>query len=144
MRLGGPTERCVSQDDNHLDRRVDRHVGARLRLRRKTLGRSQASVGKALGVSFQQVQKYERGANQLNASKLYALSEALDAPVAYFFDGLGADGDQQSDVGPQDERLQAFWSAADAGDWLRALAVLENPRLRRELLHLIQAMTAEA
>src|SRR4051794_1811541 len=65
---------------------IDVRVGARLRLRRKMLGLSQEKLGDAIGLTFQQVQKYERGANRIGASRLYELSRALDVPVSFFFD----------------------------------------------------------
>ncbi|PHY20905.1 helix-turn-helix domain-containing protein [Caulobacter sp. BP25] len=68
---------------------VDKHVGARIRLRRKLLGLSQTHLGDALGLTFQQVQKYERGDNRVSASKLYDTAKALQVPIAYFFEGLG-------------------------------------------------------
>ena len=67
---------------------IDLHVGARIRLRRLLMGISQSDLGLALGVSFQQLQKYERGANRASASTLYRIAEALDVPVSFFFDGL--------------------------------------------------------
>lgn len=67
---------------------VDIHVGARIRLRRTLLGLSQEKLGEALGITFQQVQKYERGANRVGASRLYSLSKALEVPVSFFFDGF--------------------------------------------------------
>src|ERR671916_2789461 len=65
---------------------VDVRVGARLRLRRNMLGLSQEKLGEAIGLTFQQVQKYERGANRIGASRLYELSRVLDVPVSFFFD----------------------------------------------------------
>src|SRR5579884_660298 len=67
---------------------VDLHVGARIRMRRKSLGVSQERLADSLGLTFQQVQKYERGANRVSASKLYEIARALQTSVAYFFDGL--------------------------------------------------------
>jgi transcriptional regulator with XRE-family HTH domain len=67
---------------------VDVHVGSRIRLRRKTLSLSQQKLGQAIGLTFQQIQKYERGANRAGASRLYRLSQVLDVPVAYFFDDM--------------------------------------------------------
>jgi transcriptional regulator with XRE-family HTH domain len=69
---------------------VDIHVGARVRLRRTLLGLSQEKLGAALGLTFQQVQKYERGANRIGASRLWQISRALDVPVSFFFDDQGA------------------------------------------------------
>ncbi len=67
---------------------VDVHVGARLRVRRTLLGMNQTDLGDALGLTFQQVQKYERGTNRISASRLYDLSGVLDVPVEYFFDEM--------------------------------------------------------
>src|SRR6195952_1505577 len=67
---------------------VDLHVGARIRMRRKVLGVSQEKLADELGLTFQQVQKYERGANRVSASKLYEIARSLSAPISYFFDGL--------------------------------------------------------
>ena len=67
---------------------IDVHVGLRVRLRRKTLGLSQQSLAEALDLTFQQVQKYERGANRISASTLFRISQVLEVPVSYFFDGL--------------------------------------------------------
>src|SRR3954464_8804994 len=67
---------------------VDMHVGGRVRMRRKLLGVSQEQLADSLGLTFQQVQKYERGANRVSASKLYEIAKTLQVPVSFFFDGL--------------------------------------------------------
>src|SRR5690348_18332645 len=67
---------------------IDTHVGARVRMRRRSMGVSQESLADDLGLTFQQVQKYERGANRVSASKLYEIARSLQAPISYFFDGL--------------------------------------------------------
>ena len=67
---------------------VDVHVGQRVRLRRTLLGMSQEKLGEAIGLTFQQVQKYERGANRIGSSRLYDLSRVLDVPISYFFDDM--------------------------------------------------------
>lgn len=69
---------------------VDRHVGRQLRARRNQLGMSQTDAGNVIGVSFQQIQKYEKGTNRLSAGHLYQLSQTFDVPVGYFFRGLNA------------------------------------------------------
>lgn len=71
---------------------VDVHVGSRVRLRRTLLGMSQEKLGDALGLTFQQVQKYERGANRIGSSRLYQLSKILDVPVSFFFDDMETSG----------------------------------------------------
>jgi transcriptional regulator with XRE-family HTH domain len=69
---------------------VDVHVGTRIRQRRSLLGMSQAKVGDAVGLTFQQIQKYERGANRIGSSRLYEFAKVLDVPVSYFFDEMPA------------------------------------------------------
>lgn len=71
---------------------IDVHLGRRLRRRRRLLGLTQQQIAHACGVRFQQIQKYECGANRMSAARLWRLAEALDVPVAYFFDGLSRNG----------------------------------------------------
>ena len=75
---------------------VDAHVGARIKLRRSLLGMSQVRLGQAIGLTFQQVQKYERGTNRVGASKLWQLAQVLDVPISFFFDGLAGEGEGRS------------------------------------------------
>lgn len=77
-----------SRGPNGAPHAVDIHVGKRLRMRRTLLGLTQNAVAKSVGLTFQQLQKYERGGNRIGASRLYDLSQALDVPVSYFFDDL--------------------------------------------------------
>ena len=78
---------------------VDVHVGGRVRLRRVFLGYSQEKLANALGLTFQQIQKYERGANRISASKLYELSRILSVPVTYFFEGVESEGEAGASTG---------------------------------------------
>ena len=70
---------------------IDRHLGKRLRQRRRTLGLTQQQIAEAVGVRFQQIQKYECGANRISAARLWLLAKALESPVGAFFEGLGDD-----------------------------------------------------
>src|SRR4051812_44088092 len=74
-------------DEGFAPHPVDRHVGTAIRLRRRALGMSQDELASRLGLTFQQVQKYERGINRVSASKLHAIAAALKTPIAYFFEG---------------------------------------------------------
>ena len=76
------------EDSDRSPNRVDLHVGRRIRLRRRTIGLSQERLAEALGLTFQQVQKYERGVNRVSASKLYEIARILRAPITSFFEGL--------------------------------------------------------
>ena len=104
---------------------VDIHVGARVRERRLSLGMSQANLGEYLGLTFQQIQKYERGANRISASKLWALSNFFKVPIEWLFDGLGKAGKGQEDVltRPEARQLARYYSACPAStrNHLRAL-----------------------
>lgn len=110
---------------------VDIHVGSRLRLRRNLLGMSQEQVGKASDLTFQQIQKYEHGANRIGASRLYHFGQILDVPVSYFFDAM-----------PQES--VAANSAQGFGEQGQApMEGMQNPETellhRRETLELIRA-----
>jgi transcriptional regulator with XRE-family HTH domain len=76
---------------------IDRHLGKRLRQRRRTLGLTQQQIAEAVGVRFQQIQKYECGANRISAARLWLLAKALQAPVSAFFEGLGDDTTETSE-----------------------------------------------
>jgi transcriptional regulator with XRE-family HTH domain len=78
---------------------IDAYVGKRLRLRRTTMGLSQEAAAKAVGITFQQVQKYEKGANAMNANRLYAFAQFMHVPVAYFFEGLEHPAPAASEAG---------------------------------------------
>ena len=84
---------------------IDRHVGARIRMRRKILGVSQEKLADSLGLTFQQVQKYEKGANRVSASKLYEIAAALQTQVAYFFEGLA---DPSAEIDAKARALEAL------------------------------------
>jgi len=85
------------------NRRIDAHVGLRLRQRRMAMGMKQADLANAVGLTFQQIQKYESGSNQIVSSRLYELGVALDVPVAFFFEGLTASA--KTDVNPETRSL---------------------------------------
>ena len=105
---------------------VDVHVGKRIRERRVSLGMSQEKLGEYLGLTFQQIQKYERGANRISAIKLWALSDFLKMSVEWFFDGLGNVGKGQKDVmtRPEARKLARYYSACPASTRKRLLALI--------------------
>ncbi|MDB5461108.1 MAG: transcriptional regulator, family [Caulobacteraceae bacterium] len=85
---------------------IDRHLGKRLRQRRRMLGQTQQQIAEAVGVRFQQIQKYECGANRISAARLWLLAKALEAPVGSFFDGLGEEVEMvaEEDADPDKRR----------------------------------------
>ena len=115
---------------------VDQHVGALIRLRRKALGISQTELADALGVSFQQVQKYERGANRVSASKLFEIAQKLDTPLAAFFEGL----ETPTEAGwPGQDEVVRFLGQPGSQALITAFAGL-RPQLRTRLVALAQAL----
>ena len=107
---------------------IDVHVGGRVRLRRTLLGMSQEKLGEAIGLTFQQVQKYERGANRIGASRLFDLSRVLDVPVSFFFD------DMSDDVSQQSPRMMVAGLAEEVASRFEA-----DPMTKRETLELVRA-----
>ena len=125
---------------------VDLHVGARIRMRRRLQGVSQEKLAEALGLTFQQVQKYERGANRVSASKLYEIAAMLKAPISYFFDGLADPASETADDDSQggDERaVHAFLMTSEGLELARSFTLVPRGRVRRRLLELIRALGDE-
>lgn len=117
---------------------IDQHVGARVRLRRVMLGLSQEKLGNALGVTFQQIQKYEKGANRIGASRLQAISKLLDAPPSYFFDGapaaLGLKSGFEDGVRPY---VPDMVTTAEGLQLNRAFARISDSKIRRRIVDLV-------
>jgi transcriptional regulator with XRE-family HTH domain len=118
---------------------VDLYVGARLRIRRKVLGLSQTQLADALGITFQQVQKYERGANRISASKLYEAAKLLQSPVSYFFDGLEETSNGEADDGFS-RRMTQFVATPEGLELAGLFPRLGDRRLRRRVVDLVRAM----
>ena len=123
---------------------IDVHAGTRVRLRRKALKISQQELAKHLNLTFQQVQKYERGSNRISASKLFEIAQVLQVPVAYFFEGYQVDGaTPQSPASPQAE-VHEFLRTAEAMDLGTAFLGIQSPEQRRRILDLMRAMATTA
>jgi transcriptional regulator with XRE-family HTH domain len=129
---------------------IDVHVGSRIRLRRTLLGMSQERLGEALGLTFQQVQKYERGVNRVGASRLFDLSRVLDVPISFFFDDM-PDSLASTYGGPAGRRTTGFSESQDsfADDTLNRRETLElvrayyritDPAVRKRVFDLIKSM----
>ena len=119
---------------------VDRHVGLRIRMRRKEMGVSQERLAESLGITFQQVQKYERGANRVSASKLWEIAAALKTPVAYFYDGLG----DQDAVAAQRDAAQEFICSSDGMELMAAFPRIAEPAIRRKIVELVRVVAEES
>lgn len=123
---------------------VDTHVGTRVRLRRQILKMSQEKLGNALGVTFQQVQKYERGANRVGASRLWKMSQVLDVPVSFFYDGLGQDmPSAEFGEGDQTPIVYEFINSTDGVSLAMAVSKIKNKAVRRQILELARSLAVD-
>lgn len=128
---------------------IDVHVGRRVRLRRMLKGISQEKLGERLGLTFQQIQKYERGINRIGASRLFEISRILDIPIGYFFDDMPAEiavsvMGEQAFTSAQEKRVTALDAdvllSKETTTLLRAYHMIEDPEVRRRALDLLRSL----
>jgi transcriptional regulator with XRE-family HTH domain len=135
---------------------IDKHVGDRVRMRRLMLDMSQTDLADALGLTFQQVQKYEKGTNRIGASRLQHISQILQAPVPFFFEGVmeasgvpptaqrAAEAPSPSDVTQvTDSYVTDFFATSDGLFLMKAFMRIADPKLRRSIVRLVQEITPE-
>src|ERR1700688_4567563 len=119
---------------------IDKHVGSRVRMRRMMLSMSQEKLGGALGLTFQQVQKYEKGTNRIGASRLQQISQILQVPVAFFFEGApnvhphGHTGE----AAPSPTYVSDFLATSDGLALTKAFMEIKEPKLRRRIVDLVE------
>jgi transcriptional regulator with XRE-family HTH domain len=130
----------VSADQDRQPNPIDLHVGARIRMRRKILGVSQERLAEDLGLTFQQVQKYERGANRVSASKLYEIARSLQTSVAYFFDGLADPAEADGVADNREQFVHDFLMTPEGLELAGLFPKIVRPRVRRRILDLVRAM----
>ncbi len=136
----------MTQVENSVRRpsAVDVHVGGRVRVRRRLINMTQETLADLIRVTFQQVQKYERGSNRISASKLFAIADALEVPISYFFEGLdepvARDGDSQ---GPE-RTIQGFLRTPEGIELARLFPRIAKGPLRRRVLDLVRAAALDA
>lgn len=122
---------------------IDAHVGNRIRTRRMALGMSQEKLGDRLGLSFQQVQKYEKGTNRVGASRLQAICAILQVPVSYFFDGAphasASTRTKTTDDGST-ELVAKFIASGDGQALIKAFLRIKAPEMRRSLVQMVKAV----
>lgn len=123
---------------------IDVHVGSRVRLRRNMLGMSQEKLGEALGITFQQIQKYEKGANRVGASRLQAIATVMNVPVSFFFED--APGESGAVIrGLSEEGSTAyvvdFLNSAEGLQLNRAFVKISDPKVRRKIIDLVKSLT---
>jgi len=124
---------------------VDVHVGSRVRLRRTLLGMSQEKLGTALGLTFQQIQKYERGTNRIGSSRLFQLSRVLDVPVSFFFDDMqGAASGRPGLAEGQASFDQDQLAKRETLELVRAYYRIGEPNVRGRVFDLVKALGAKS
>ena len=137
-------EQVVGSERESRPSPIDVHVGSRIRLRRTLLGMSQERLGESLGLTFQQVQKYERGSNRISASKLYEISKVLNVSVAFFFDGYIREATDAEFSESESERdVQAFLTTGEGLELAETFPRLPSARHRRKILDLVKALAED-
>ncbi|WP_420393587.1 helix-turn-helix domain-containing protein [Acuticoccus sp.] len=129
---------------------IDVHVGSRLKLRRAVVGMTQEKLGDQLGVTFQQVQKYEKGANRIGASRLQEIAQILTVPVSYFFEdakaavAAGGHAEREFDYGFAEDQSVAFElsrsSPGEAHALAKAFSRIADARIRRRIIDLVETL----
>jgi transcriptional regulator with XRE-family HTH domain len=121
---------------------IDKYVGSRVRMRRMMLSMSQEKLGNALGLTFQQVQKYEKGTNRIGASRLQQISHILQVPVSFFFDGAPDTPARSNELSeaPSPLYVADFLATSDGLALTRAFMRIDDSKLRRKIVELVEQM----
>ncbi len=123
---------------------IDKHVGSRVRMRRLMLGTSQETLGNKLGITFQQVQKYEKGTNRISASRLQAICEVLQVPVSFFFEGapqIAGRAWKDAEAPASPAYVTDFLTHSDGLALVKAFTQIDDPSLRRSIVRLVEAIS---
>jgi transcriptional regulator with XRE-family HTH domain len=124
---------------------IDKHVGSRVRMRRLMLGMSQTKLGDALGLTFQQVQKYEKGTNRMGASRLQHISQILQVPVSFFFEGAPYLPGQPKSMGDTSwpEHVTDFLASSNGLALVKAFVAIKNAKLRSCIVDLVEQIAKQ-
>jgi transcriptional regulator with XRE-family HTH domain len=125
---------------------IDKHVGSRVRMRRMMLSMSQEKLGDALGLTFQQVQKYEKGTNRIGASRLQQISHILQVPVAFFFEGAPSGSTSHTDgmkEAPSPAYVSDFLATSEGLALTKAFMRIKEAKLRRRIVDLVEEIAGE-
>lgn len=123
---------------------TDKHVGSRVRMRRMMLGMSQEKLGDALDLTFQQVQKYEKGTNRIGASRLQQISRILQVPVSFFFEGAPAGSEAHGLLeAPSPSYVSDFLATSDGLALTKSFMRIKDPKLRRRIVDLVEQIAGD-
>lgn len=123
---------------------IDAHVGGRIRMRRNMLGMSQEKLGESLGITFQQIQKYEKGTNRVGASRLQAIASIMEVPPAFFFENAPTDEHTPTGGLSEDSSMTSvmeFCSSSEGIQLNRAFVKISDPKVRRRILELVKSLS---
>ncbi len=139
-------EKMVDKENKKKPNPTDMHVGSRIRLRRNMLGMSQEKLGESLGITFQQIQKYEKGTNRVGASRLQAIANILGVPVAFFFEDLpGPEGAGNRGFAEDPSAAFAidFCTSAEGLQLNRAFVRISDQKVRRRIIDLVKSLASD-
>ena len=143
--MQGDEEKRLPADRGGASRKsgdVDARVGARVRLRRVVLGLTLEELGSRLGLSLQQIQKYEAGATRIPATRLYEIAQVLDVPISWFFDPSGSPSDKEfAGRGPRRSASREASVKQDVERLVRLFSAIEDPTVRRKIIDLVELLT---
>jgi len=123
---------------------TDRHVGGRIRMRRMLAGVSQEKLGGALGVTFQQVQKYEKGTNRVSASRLQQIAKMLDVPVSFFFEGAPEQDRALTQLDPNAaDSVSTFLATSEGVQLTKAFTRIKSNLVRRRVIDLVESLAEQ-
>jgi transcriptional regulator with XRE-family HTH domain len=137
-------EERMAEQNKKKPNPIDAHVGGRIRMRRNMLGMSQEKLGESLGITFQQIQKYEKGTNRVGASRLQAIASIMEVPPAFFFEN--APTDEHTPIGGLSEdssmtSVMEFCSSSEGIQLNRAFVKIGDPKIRRRILELVKSLS---
>ena len=122
---------------------VDRHVGSRVRMQRMAIGMSQEKLGDACGITFQQIQKYEKGTNRMGASRLHQIARVLQVPVEFFYEGVPSGPDSGEPLADTSSRsMTDFLGTSDGLELVKAFMAVKDAKVRRRIVDLTRAVGA--
>src|SRR6266446_8981856 len=122
---------------------IDKHVGSRVRMRRMMLAMSQEKLGDALGLTFQQVQKYEKGTNRIGASRLQHIASIQQVPISFFFEGAPGSSSSVLEEAPSSAYVSDFYATSDGLALTKAYMRIQNAKLRRSIVDLVKQIAGE-
>ena len=123
---------------------IDRHVGSRVRMRRMLVGMSQEKLGEALGLTFQQVQKYEKGTNRIGASRLHRIASVLGVPIEFFYEGAPLGSAALTGFAESSSTyVSDFLSTSEGVHLVKAFLAIKDSKIRRKVVELMAALASD-